>query len=180
MNANMLILGLAAQEKSELSTFWLVLGFGAQALFTARFIVQWLASERAGRSLVPTSFWLLSLGGSSLLLVYAIYRQDPVFILGQSSGLFIYSRNLWLIQRENKRKTDGMSTENESSGTGSTRTDDSKKISGEKDSGESEASPREKRLTSTPPSTEPPTTSAKDANSAKERNSEKESQEAAA
>jgi len=78
---------------------WLALGFIAQGLFSARFLVQWLASERRGASVVPTSFWYLSLGGASLLLAYAIYRRDPVFILGQSFGLVVYLRNLVLIRR---------------------------------------------------------------------------------
>ncbi len=78
---------------------WLVLavGFGGQALFSARFIVQWLASERAQRSVMPVSFWYLSLAGGLTLFIYAVYRGDPVFILGQGLGLFIYLRNLWLI-----------------------------------------------------------------------------------
>jgi lipid-A-disaccharide synthase-like uncharacterized protein len=80
--------------------YWIALGFAAQALFSARFVVQWVVSERAGRSIVPTAFWFLSLGGGGLLLAYAIHRQDPVFILGQAMGLFVYSRNLLLIRRE--------------------------------------------------------------------------------
>ena len=78
---------------------WLALGFFAQALFASRFIVQWLASERAKASVVPVSFWYLSLGGALLLLAYAIHRRDPVFILGQSTGAIIYLRNLCLIRR---------------------------------------------------------------------------------
>jgi lipid-A-disaccharide synthase-like uncharacterized protein len=81
---------------------WILLGFVAQALFTMRFVVQWLASERAKRSVVPVAFWFFSLGGGTLLLVYAIQRQDPVFIAGQGMGLFIYIRNLWLIAAERK------------------------------------------------------------------------------
>ena len=81
---------------------WIVLGFVAQALFMMRFVVQWLASERAKRSVVPVAFWFFSLGGGALLLIYAIQRQDPVFILGQGLGLFIYIRNLWLIANERK------------------------------------------------------------------------------
>lgn len=80
----------------------LVLGFIAQGLFAARFLVQWIASERAGRSVVPVSFWFLSVSGGVLLLLYAILRKDPVFILGQASGLIIYGRNLYLIYRERK------------------------------------------------------------------------------
>ena len=78
---------------------WLVLGLVAQTAFFARFLVQWIVSERAGRSIVPIEFWYLSLVGGILLLTYAIHRVDPVFILGQSVGLLVYSRNLWLISR---------------------------------------------------------------------------------
>jgi lipid-A-disaccharide synthase-like uncharacterized protein len=79
---------------------WIVIGFLGQAFFSARFLVQWLASERARRSVVPRAFWLLSLGGGATLLAYALYRRDPVFIAGQGMGLFIYLRNLMLIRRE--------------------------------------------------------------------------------
>ena len=75
---------------------WVVLGFAAQGLFTMRFLVQWIASERQKRSVVPRSFWYLSVVGGALLLVYAIYRRDPVFILGQATGLIVYVRNLML------------------------------------------------------------------------------------
>jgi lipid-A-disaccharide synthase-like uncharacterized protein len=78
---------------------WLVVGFVGQALFASRFILQWLASERARRSIVPTAFWYFSLAGSSVLLAYAIHRADPVFIVGQASGLGIYLRNLHLIRK---------------------------------------------------------------------------------
>src|SRR5260370_12657780 len=80
--------------------WWVALGFLAQALFSARFLMQWIASERAGRSVIPLSFWLFSVGGGALLLVYALYRKDPVFIAGQALGLFIYARNLYFIHRE--------------------------------------------------------------------------------
>lgn len=73
---------------------WLALGLFAQAIFTGRFIVQWLASERAGRSVIPLAFWYLSLAGSTLLLAYALHRKDLVFILGQGAGVVIYLRNL--------------------------------------------------------------------------------------
>ncbi len=79
---------------------WVVLGFVAQALFSARFLVQWIASERAGRSVVPTAFWVFSIGGGVLLLAYSLYRKDPVFIAGQGLGLFIYMRNLYFVLRE--------------------------------------------------------------------------------
>jgi lipid-A-disaccharide synthase-like uncharacterized protein len=84
--------------------FWLILGFVAQGMFASRFLVQWIASERQKKSVIPIQFWFLSLGGGLLLLIYAIYRQDPVFILGQGAGLIIYSRNLILIFRRAKRK----------------------------------------------------------------------------
>jgi lipid-A-disaccharide synthase-like uncharacterized protein len=82
---------------------WLGIGFLGQALFTARFLVQWLASEREKRSVVPVHFWYFSLGGGLTLLAYAIYRLDPVFILGQASGIFVYARNLWFIHKEPAR-----------------------------------------------------------------------------
>ncbi len=85
-----------------MTKIWLGLGLFAQLMFSARFLVQWLASERAGKSIVPLLFWYLSIGGSVLLLVYSIHRKDPVFILGQSMGIFIYTRNLYLIRREKK------------------------------------------------------------------------------
>ena len=81
---------------------WIVLGFFAQGCFTMRFLVQWIASERARRSVVPVAFWFFSLFGGALLFVYAIHRQDPVFIAGQGMGLFIYIRNIWLIASERK------------------------------------------------------------------------------
>jgi lipid-A-disaccharide synthase-like uncharacterized protein len=78
---------------------WLAIGLLGQALFSARFLVQWIASERRKRSVVPLAFWYFSVGGGITLLGYAIYRRDPVFILGQSAGLVVYARNLWLIYR---------------------------------------------------------------------------------
>ncbi len=81
---------------------WVLLGFMAQACFTMRFVVQWIASERAKRSVVPIAFWFFSLFGGSMLFVYAIQRQDPVFIAGQGMGLIIYIRNLWLIANERR------------------------------------------------------------------------------
>ena len=80
-------------------TWWVVFGLIGQVMFTARFLVQWIASERKGRSVVPIHFWFLSLGGSIILLTYAIHLNDPVFILGQSVGSIIYIRNLMLIHK---------------------------------------------------------------------------------
>lgn len=82
--------------------WWVLVGFVAQAFFTARFVVQWIASERAGRSVIPVGFWLLSLVGGVMLLVYALYRKDPVFIAGQSFGVFVYLRNLYFVLRNQK------------------------------------------------------------------------------
>ena len=81
------------------SSFWIAVGLVGQILFTSRFLVQWIASERARRSLVPAAFWWLSLGGGATLLAYAIWRRDPVFILGQAVGLVVSLRNLVLIRR---------------------------------------------------------------------------------
>lgn len=82
---------------------WVILGFVAQFMFTMRFVVQWLASERAGRTVIPFAFWTFSLGGGTLLLVYAIYRRDPVFIAGQALSTFIYIRNLQFALRERRQ-----------------------------------------------------------------------------
>jgi lipid-A-disaccharide synthase-like uncharacterized protein len=82
--------------------WWLVLGYAGQALFSMRFIVQWLASEWAGRSVIPIAFWFFSIGGGVLLFLYALYIHDPVFILGQGAGLFVYLRNLYFVVRERK------------------------------------------------------------------------------
>ena len=82
--------------------WWVLLGFVAQAFFTARFAVQWIASERAGKSIIPLAFWWLSLGGGVLLLAYALYRRDPVFILGQAFGVFVYLRNLYFVMRDRR------------------------------------------------------------------------------
>jgi lipid-A-disaccharide synthase-like uncharacterized protein len=82
---------------------WVVVGFIAQALFSARFLVQWIASERAGRSIIPTAFWLFSIGGGVLLFAYSLYRKDPVFIAGQGLGLFVYLRNLYFVLRDRRQ-----------------------------------------------------------------------------
>lgn len=82
--------------------WWVVIGLTGQVLFAMRFLVQWISSERARRSVMPVAFWYFSIGGGLILLSYAIYRRDPVFILGQSTGIFIYSRNLWLIHAEKR------------------------------------------------------------------------------
>lgn len=81
---------------------WLAVGFVGQAVFASRFLIQWITSERQKRSVIPHAFWYLSIFGGATLLAYAIYREDPVFIVGQAGGLFIYSRNLRLIARERR------------------------------------------------------------------------------
>lgn len=83
----------------EIDKTWLAIGFIGQALFSARFIVQWLYSERIKKSVIPTAFWYFSVGGGLTLLAYAIHREDPVFILGQGAGLFVYFRNLQFLWR---------------------------------------------------------------------------------
>jgi len=85
-------------------TLWLAIGFLGQALFGARFVVQWLSSERQRKSVMPLAFWYFSLGGGVILLAYAIWRQDPVFIVGQGLGLAIYLRNLQFRLRERNRE----------------------------------------------------------------------------
>ena len=81
---------------------WLMIGFVGQALFASRFIVQWFKSEIVGRSVIPLAFWYFSVGGGIVLLAYAIYKLDPVFITGQAAGLVVYGRNLILINREKR------------------------------------------------------------------------------
>lgn len=81
---------------------WLSIGFGAQAMFSMRFILQWIASERARQSIVPEAFWYFSFAGGLMLFVYAVHRMDPVFILGQGMGLVIYSRNIYFIWRHKR------------------------------------------------------------------------------
>lgn len=82
-----------------LDHLWLFIGFFGQFLFSMRFILQWLASEKIKRSIVPNVFWYFSLSGGIVLFIYAIYRRDPVFILGQGAGIFIYLRNIYFILR---------------------------------------------------------------------------------
>ena len=88
----------------RVDTAWLIIGFVGQAAFGLRFLVQWLHSERHGRSLIPIAFWYFSLAGGVILFSYAVHRNDPVFILGQCTGVFIYSRNLQLVYRERRQK----------------------------------------------------------------------------
>ena len=82
---------------------WAALGFLAQAMFSARFIVQWIASERARRSIIPAAFWWFSIAGGLLLFIYSLHRRDPVFIIGQGGGLLIYIRNVMFVLREQRQ-----------------------------------------------------------------------------
>ena len=85
---------------------WLAVGFAGQAMFTMRFVVQWIASERKRQSTIPLAFWYFSLMGGMILFSYALYRRDPVFILGQSFGIFIYLRNLYFIYKNRAKAGD--------------------------------------------------------------------------
>jgi len=87
----------------ESSAMWLIIGFAAQALFTGRFVVQWIYSEKHGKSLIPLAFWYFSIAGGVSLVIYSIQRQDPVFIAGQAGGLIVYVRNLFLIRKDRRR-----------------------------------------------------------------------------
>jgi lipid-A-disaccharide synthase-like uncharacterized protein len=80
--------------------WWVLLGYAGQALFTMRFVVQWIATERARKSVIPVAFWFFSIGGGLLLFGYALYIRDPVFILGQGFGVFVYLRNLYFVYRQ--------------------------------------------------------------------------------
>lgn len=95
----------------EFSSQWwlLAIGFIGQSFFFMRFFWQWIASEKAQKSIIPVNFWYFSLFGSCFLLAYAILRRDIVFIIGQSTGLIIYIRNIFLIQREKNKSIESMS-----------------------------------------------------------------------
>jgi len=87
-----------------ISSIWLAVGFIGQAVFSMRFVVQWLYSEKHKRSVIPLAFWYLSILGAIILFCYALHRRDPVFIIGQAFGLLVYSRNLYFIYREKRAK----------------------------------------------------------------------------
>ena len=88
----------------EISLHWLIIGFLGQLFFSARFILQWIYSEINKKSIIPLGFWFFSILGGLTLLLYAIHRKDPVFIMGQATGLFIYARNLYFINKQNSRE----------------------------------------------------------------------------
>ncbi len=89
-------------DYTTVEIIWLVIGFIGQFLFSMRFLWQWISSEKAKRSVIPIQFWYFSISGGITLLSYAIYKRDPVFILGQSMGIIVYVRNLYFINLENK------------------------------------------------------------------------------
>ena len=91
-------------ECVQLSIMWVIIGFIGQGLFSARFILQWVVSERKKQSIIPVGFWYFSLLGGVTLFAYALHKEDPVFIVGQGAGLLVYSRNLYLIRK--RAKTD--------------------------------------------------------------------------
>lgn len=88
-------------------TLWLIIGFLGQGCFFMRFLVQWISSERQKKSVIPVAFWYFSILGALIVLAYAIHRRDPVFIVGQSTGLLIYTRNLVLLSREKRQAASG-------------------------------------------------------------------------
>lgn len=92
------------------ASIWIAIGFLGQFMFTMRFVVQWVHSERNRKSLIPIAFWYFSLAGGGILLAYAIWRADPVFITGQAAGIFIYLRNLTFIRRERRAQQDADAT----------------------------------------------------------------------
>ena len=83
--------------------FWLAFGLVAQLLFTARFLVQWISSERAGQSVVPMAFWFFSMGGGLMTLIYGLAKREPVIILGQGLATFVYVRNIMLIVKNRSK-----------------------------------------------------------------------------
>lgn len=93
---------LMSQQFFAIPALWLGIGFFGQALFSLRFLVQWVATERQRKSVIPVAFWYFSLAGGVTLLVYAIHRQDPVFVVGQATGLVVYLRNLYFVRREQR------------------------------------------------------------------------------
>ncbi len=98
----MLLPFLPASLATEPEQIMIIVGFGGQALFASRFIIQWIKSEGAGKSVIPVTFWYFSIGGGAVLFLYAIWRQDPVIMCGQGLGLFIYARNLYFVLRSQK------------------------------------------------------------------------------
>lgn len=97
---------LNVQNWTEFS--WVVVGLCGQLLFTMRFLVQWVVSEKSRKSVIPVVFWYFSLAGGIVLFTYAVWRHDPVFMIGQATGLIIYLRNLWLIYADRRRTNNAL------------------------------------------------------------------------
>ena len=97
---------LPASIETNPEQIMIIVGFAGQGLFAMRFIIQWLTSEKHARSVIPLAFWYFSIGGGAVLLLYALWRKDPVIICGQGLGLFIYLRNLYLIKRSSADQTE--------------------------------------------------------------------------
>ena len=106
---------------------WVMVGFFGQALFSARFVIQWFVSEKAKESIVPIAFWYFSILGGMTLLTYAIWRRDPVIICGQAGGLLIYARNLWFIHSKRARDADKVPTDSDAERLASEAADTQKK-----------------------------------------------------
>lgn len=102
---------MSAFISEHLNTIWITIGLLGQAMFTGRFVIQWLASEKAKQSVMPNLFWYFSIAGGLIILAYAIYRKDPVYILGQSCGVFVYTRNLYFIHSKKHRKNEQPATD---------------------------------------------------------------------
>ena len=100
---------LPASIATQPEQIMIIVGFGGQALFASRFIIQWLKSEGARKSVIPVTFWYFSIGGGAVLLLYAIWRKDPVIMCGQGLGLFIYARNLYFVLRVSGKSETGKS-----------------------------------------------------------------------
>ena len=96
---------LPASLAKQPDQLMIIIGFSGQGLFAMRFIIQWLTSERQAKSVIPLAFWYFSIGGGAVLLLYALWRKDPVIICGQGLGLFIYLRNLYLISKSGREDT---------------------------------------------------------------------------
>jgi lipid-A-disaccharide synthase-like uncharacterized protein len=99
-----LLSSISQMDREKL--IWLLIGFTGQILFFMRFFIQWLASEKKKQSVIPTAFWYFSIAGGSVLLAYAVWKQDPVFILGQALGVVIYLRNLYFIHGKPVKKSE--------------------------------------------------------------------------
>ena len=95
----------ALREYFTMDRIFLYVGLFGQLCFSMRFIIQWIYSEKAKKSVIPIAFWYFSLVGGIILLIYAIYHKDPVFIMGQAPGVFIYSRNIYLIHKNKNEET---------------------------------------------------------------------------